>query len=212
MNENKSGRVIIEPHFLPTLEFFCLIMPYDEILLDYHSHYVKQSYRNRTLINTSNGVQTLVVPVTNKNHRTPLLLVHTSETENWRISQWRSIESAYRKAPYFEFYADDLKKVLFGSDSSLVNLNRSILSICLNWLSWEKKIENTTVYVENCDGVDKRDVLNAKSSFESRNLMVPVPYKQVFGEKFVMNLSVLDLIFCCGPGSSEILRRSSSYS
>lgn len=211
MNDLQSGRVLIEPHFLPTLEFFCLIMPYGEILLDYHSHYVKQSFRNRTIINTSNGVQTLVVPVTNKNNRTPLWQVQTSETENRKLSRWRSIESAYRNSPYFEFYSDDLKKILLGSDNSLVNLNRSILAICLDWLSWSKKIENTTGFVENFNGADKRNVLNAKSSFETRSFMVPAPYKQVFGEVFLKNLSVLDLIFCCGPASSEILSKSRFY-
>jgi len=208
MNDLQTGRILIEPHFLPNLEFFCLIMPYDEIILDYHSHYVKQSFRNRTIINTSNGVQTLVVPVTNKNNRTPLHMVQASETENWRISRWRSIESAYRNSPYFEFYADDLKKILLGSDNSLVNLNGSLLEICLGWLSWKKKLESTAGFVENFNGADKRNVLNAKSSFETRNFMVPVSYKQVFGEVFLKNLSVLDLIFCCGPASSDILSKS----
>jgi hypothetical protein len=135
-------------------------------------------------------------------------MVQASETENWRISRWRSIESAYRNSPYFEFYADDLKKILLGSDNSLVNLNRSLLEICLDWLSWKKKLESTAGFVENFNGADKRNVLNAKSSFETRNFMVPVPYKQVFGEVFLKNLSVLDLIFCCGPASSDILIKS----
>jgi hypothetical protein len=208
MPEAQSGRILIEPHFLPTLEFFCLIMPYDVIVLDVHSHYMKQSYRNRALINTSNGAQTLVVPVTNKSNRTPLHEVMTSETENWRISGWRSIESAYRNSPYFEFYADDLKKILLGDEKNLVNLNRSILTVCLNWLAMEKKVECTTGFVETFSGEDKRNVLNAKSSFETRNIMVPVPYKQVFGSVFLKNLSVLDLICCCGPQSTGILHRS----
>lgn len=208
MPDAQTGRILIEPHFLPSLEFFCLIMPYEEIILDVHSHYVKQSFRNRALINTSNGVQTLVVPVTNKSNRTPLYQVVTSETENWRISQWRSIESAYRNSPFFEFYADELKKILTGNEKNLVNLSRSVFSVCLGWLGLDKKVECTNGFAETFSGADKRNFLTAKSSFETRDIMMPVPYKQVFGGTFIRNLSVLDLVFCCGPESTGILRRS----
>lgn len=208
MSETQSGRILIEPHFLPSLEFFCLILPYDEIILDIHSHYIKQSFRNRTLINTANGVQTLIVPVTNKGNRTPLHEVMTSETENWRISAWRSIESAYRNSPFFEFYADDLKKILLSDEKNLSNLTKSVFLMCLEWLGLKKKVAFTTGFVETFSGEDKRNLISAKSSFETRNIIVPAPYKQVFGSVFIENLSVLDLICCCGPDSTAILRRS----
>lgn len=208
MSETQSGRILIEPHFLPSLEFFCLILPFDEIILDIHSHYIKQSYRNRSLINTANGVQTLIVPVTNKGSRTPLHEVMTSETENWRISTWRSIESAYRNSPFFEFYGDDLKKILLGNEKNLSNLNQSILLMCLEWLGLKKSVACTTNFVEAFSGEDKRNIVSPKSSFETREIIVSAPYKQVFGSGFIENLSVLDLICCCGPESTAILHQS----
>ena len=38
--------------------------------------------------------------------------------------------------------------------------------------------------------------------------MTAHPYDQIFGVNFVPNLSVLDLLFCKGPESKDILKLS----
>lgn len=208
-NQHSSvSRVLIEPHYLPTLEFFSAISNFDEIVLDVHSHYVKQSFRNRTMVNSANGPQTLIIPVTKKTNRTPLFQVECDENYRWRLNHWRTIESAYRKAPFFEFYADDIHQILSQKDRQLSSLNINLLSICLKWLGWTKNIILTTEYLQIFDGTDLRDQIHAKIPCFSRAFFKPRIYKQVFGSSFVANLSVLDLIFCTGPHAPDWLMRS----
>ena len=201
--------MLTEPHYLPSLEFFVAVYSYNEIILDIHSHFVKQSSRTRTRINTANGVQSLIIPVTNRTNRTALKDIRILDSSRWRVNHWRSIEAAYRNAPFFEHYSDDLKKVLVDNKSEdLHHLNSGILSICLKWLGWDKKILFTEEYVENFDGLDIRGQLNMKIGWQERSIYSPIPYRQVFGSGFAENLSLIDLIFCTGPEATQILIKS----
>jgi len=56
--------LLIELHFLPCLEYFCLLLSHQKVYLEAHESYVKGSYRNKTRIVTANGIQTLSVPQT----------------------------------------------------------------------------------------------------------------------------------------------------
>jgi hypothetical protein len=203
------SRITIETQYLPTLEFFCAIAKADEIVVEHHEHFVKQSYRNHTFINTANGKEKLVIPLTSKGNRTLMKDVKIDYTLNWRNTQWRTIESAYRKSPYYEHYVDDLQKILFTQHTFLVELNHAMLSMCLNWLGWKKIISETVTHdLTIREGIDMRNVLLSKKPYTTRNFFRPAPYTQVFGKTFVENLSLVDLIFCKGPEAATIVRAS----
>lgn len=203
--------ILIETQFLPSLEFFCAIQDTPEIQIEYHEHFVKQSFRNHTIINTANGIEKLTVPLTSKGNRTLIKDVKIDTSQNWRNNQWRTIQSAYRKSPYYEHYADDFNKILFTPQTFLVDLNSTILSLCLEMLHWERKTTATTAYqVQPMEQVDMRNIILSKRAFSTRSLYKPVSYPQVFGNKFRENLSLLDLIFCQGPMANSILSASSA--
>jgi hypothetical protein len=203
------NRIVIETQYLPSLEFFCVIQPADEIVIEHYEHFVKQSYRSHTFINTANGKEKLVIPLTGKGNRTLIKDVRIDDTLNWRNTQWRTIESAYRKSPYYEHYVDELRKILFTQHNFLVDLNYAMLSMCLHWLGWQKKISVTIAHnLTLADGADMRNVLLSKKSYNIRNFYRPVPYTQVFGKTFVENVSLVDLIFCKGPEAGNLLRAS----
>jgi hypothetical protein len=203
-------RVLIETQYLPTLEFFCAVLDANEIRIEWFEHFVKQSYRNHTFINTANGVEKLTVPLTAKGNRVVMKDVKIDATLNWRNNQWRTIESAYRKSPFYEHYVDDLQKVMFNQHAYLVELNHELLSMCLRWLKWPHKLTVSQSYeLEPNDHIDMRNILLSKKSYKTRSFYKPVPYTQVFGNTFVENLSLVDLIFCRGPEAGAIIRSSS---
>jgi hypothetical protein len=206
-----ANRVLVELHYLPSLEYFCALYTFDEIVFEGLEHMEKQTYRNRCFVNTAQGKKMLTVPLIERHGKvfTKDVLVETGN--KWRNNHWRTIESAYRKAPYFDFYCDELKEILFQGHELLFDLNRDLMSFCLKCIRSQKNISATLTYEttvkENI--FDLRSAISSKKPFSERNYYQARRYYQVFGSEFVSNLSIIDLLFCEGPRASEIIRSSS---
>jgi hypothetical protein len=181
-----------------------------KVRLERHEHYVKQTFRNRCYINTEHGRDVLIVPLTAKHNKVAVADVKVDYGQKWLNNHWRTIESAYGKAPFFEYYSHDLHEVLFKRHSFLYDLNLNLLTLCLKWLRWDVAVEETLSYEKNpADGIlDFRSFITPKKPDNVARVYRPVPYYQVFGNAFVDNLSLLDLIFCSGPEAGRIVRDS----
>jgi len=203
-------RVLIEPHYLPSLEYFCAVLPFDEILLEKHEHFVKQTNRNRCYLNTSQGVVMLTVPLAGKHSKANLKDIRIDHSKKWQNNHWRTIESAYRKAPFFEYYEQPLQQILFKQHEFLFEMNCELLSFCLQNLNLPHHIAETLTYEKTAaeDVIDLRSLIACKKTFSNSVYYQAIPYYQVFGNTFVPNLSVIDLLFCEGPNSKSLLLRS----
>lgn len=202
-------KVCIEPHCFPSLEFFCSIMNSGQLVLEADEHFVKQTYRNRYAIQTAQGVELLVVPLTAKHGKVPLREVQIDYAQKWQNNHWRTIESAYRKAPFFEHYAPDVHQLIYQSHRFLIDFTVPALSFCLKSLRWDKQVLLTSGYEKVRQGeIDCRNQISAKSPCINRPFYQAMPYYQVFGNIFAANLSILDLLFCTGPQASTWLRQS----
>lgn len=202
----------IELHYLPSLEYLCAIYPFDEIQLEKHEHYVKQSFRNRCYINTSQGIQKLIVPLREKHGKISVHEIKIDHQQKWQNNHWRSIESAYRNAPYFEYYSDNLKKIIYETHELLFDLNMNLLSFCLRSIDLSRHLTSTDIFEKQLETYisDLRGKITPKKNFEYRPFYQPTSYQQVFGNTFVNNLSFLDLLFCEGPNSLRIIQSSKS--
>jgi hypothetical protein len=153
----------------------------------------------------------LSVPLAGRHGKILMKDVKVEADNKWRNTHWRTIESAYRKAPFFEFYSDDLKKILFSGHELLFDLNLDLLSFCLQSLRMGIQTAVTLSYeIPTLDARDLRNLISGKKRNYSNDFFHPKPYPQVFGNSFVSNLSVIDLLFCCGPESSQIIKSSFS--
>jgi len=202
--------LLLELHYLPSLEYFCALQPFDQIQLEKCEYYAKQSYRNRCYINTSQGAAMLIVPLTAKHGKTLISDVRIDYNQKWQNIHWRSIESAYRKAPFFEHYADDLKYILYRHHVFLFDLNMELLSFCLKSINFNPALSVSVNYDQDLPTsvFDLRSQINPKKSHLNRQFYKPVAYNQVFGSGFVENLSLIDLLFCEGPRAGLQLRTS----
>ncbi|MEM7362324.1 MAG: WbqC family protein, partial [Bacteroidota bacterium] len=52
---------------------------------------------------------------------------------------------------------------------------------------------------------DKRSFIDPKKDYICSKVYSPTPYRQVFGNIFVPNLSILDLLSCVGPDCGTYL-------
>lgn len=200
----------IELHYLPSIEYFCALHSIDKIELEYHENFRKQSFRNRCYINTSQGQQMLIVPVTEKHGKVSVQEIKIDYKQKWQNNHWRSIESAYRNAPYFEFYSDELRTIIYKNHKLLFDLNIELLSFCLRSLHTKKILIQTESYQKEPESsvLDLRNNVTPKEIFSNRPFYQPIAYQQVFGNTFVPNLSFLDLLFCEGPNALRIIQSS----
>lgn len=202
--------IVVETQYLPNLEYFILLKSSPVIYVEAHEYYERQTYRNRTRILFANGVSDLTIPV--KNGRKKILTkdIQIDNSQNWQKNHWRSIQSSYGKAPFFEYYADGFKAIYQTKYEHLIDFNSDLLSYCLQLLSWKVQIKPTEQFIElqNSDYKHFRSIITPKIEFEERGIYQNVPYQQLFGVKFVPNLSIVDLLFCEGPAANDIITKS----
>ncbi len=203
--------VLIESHYFPSIPYFKAVHGSTKIVLEAHEYFVKQTYRNRCEIMTAQGVEKLVVPLTSKHGKVYSKDVRIDYSQKWLQGHWRTLQSAYGKAPFFEYYCDDLRAILFSKKEFLFDLNLELLTICLKWLKLSPEISESMSYVvDQPDGIlDMRNVISPKKKDLLPSGLNSAPYTQVFGNMFVKNMSLIDLLFCEGPGALEIVRSSS---
>lgn len=203
-------KAVIEAHYLPCMAYFAVIQRFTRVAVEKHEHYVKQSFRNRCYINTEHGKDALIVPLTDKHGKKSIRDIKIDYGQKWVNNHWRSICSAYGKSPFFEYYASDLEKILFSRPAFLYDLNWELLTMCLKWLRSPVILEETLSYRQNIlEGeTDLRSRISVKNQDYINHVYKGQAYRQVFGNAFVGNLSILDVIFCCGPEAGSIIMAS----
>ncbi len=196
------SKFLVELQYLPPVEYFAAIVQHDVLLIEAFENYQKQTYRNRCYINGANNVQILSIPVKKGNQKIKIKEVAINYAEKWPLEHWRSIQSAYGKAPFFEFYASFLEPVYNQKITSLFDFNFNLLTICLEILQIKTQIALTSDYQEK---YNDNLIKDARSSILPSNRTKNSPwcdfttYQQVFGTQFTQNMSIIDLIFCLGP-------------
>ena len=123
----------------------------DLCLIERHDHFIKQTYRNRCVIATTQGSQTLTVPVESPQglriDKTDMKDVRVSDHGSWRHLHWQALQSAYGESPFFEYYADDIRTFFEKKWEYLFDFNLAITYKMCELLDIEPHIELTDEYV-----------------------------------------------------------------
>lgn len=200
--------LVIETQYFPSVQFFTFLVQNKSLCLEKYENYTKQTYRNRCYILGANKVERLTVPVFSAENGQKQLItdVQLDNRQNWQQTHWRSIKSAYGKSPFFPYYADMIETALFLPTETLFQLNENIIKTLLKILATSQNISQTINYTENYQQHYQQNnnspFIDKRNQTETVNAVNFTPYAQVFGNEFVSNLSVLDLIFCKGNYAS----------
>lgn len=189
--------LVIEPHYFPCIQYFAALIGQDQILLETKEHYVKQTYRNRCYINTANKIDRLSIPVHQIANKIPIQDVKIDYSQRWQNIHLRAITSAYSKAPFFDIFIDDIRAIVLKKHNFLIDLNVEILTLCLKYLKLNIPIDITSAYHKEYEN----DVLDLRNKLTPDNQLITAnspTYQQIFGNSFVSNLSIIDLLFCEG--------------
>lgn len=209
-DERNNVIALLDIQYLPCIPYFTAWIKYDNILLESHENFVKQTYRNRCRILTANGIEDLVIPLKRPHRHTPITEIRIDNRQPWPARHWKAIQSAYGKAPWFGHFKDELRENLQSEKQYLAEFNLTIIELCLKFLGIRKKPGMTEKYYKNPPGnyVDLRSEIHPKKKMENLTFYNPVKYIQNFGRDFIGSLSVIDLIFSEGPESFNVLKKT----
>lgn len=202
--------LVIENQYFPCVNYINTLFQFSNIKIEQYETHQKMSFRNRCVVAGSNGVVNLSVPLdSGRNQRQLMRDVRISYSEDWQLQHWRTIESCYNRSPYFEYYRDGVWELLQKRQAFLLDRNLDILDWLKNLLKFTGQVSLTEDYVKNYppDVMDLRNhFLPKKREMQSTGFR----YTQVFEDRigFQSNLSILDLLFCCGPGVKRLLEDS----
>ena len=193
--------ILIHPNYFPNIDQFTQIIKANNILFEVSDNYQKQTFRNRTYIYGANGKLGLFIPVIHTHKQRELFKdVKISYESNWMDLHLKSLQSAYRSSPYFEYFEDDFIKLYSEKEKFLVDFNIKCIKLISNLLDLDLDFKISSEYVEKTnDIIDLRDLSNAR---KEKKIETP-KYIQVFESKhgYLNNLSILDLIFSEGTNS-----------
>jgi len=191
--------------YFGNINYFKTLASERNILIEGKEHFPKQTFRNRFEILTSNGIQSLSIPV-NKINGTKTLTedIEISYLADWRKDHWKAIESAYSSSPYFEHYEMEVHELIYQKENNLLKFNQRIIDRIVKWLEIPSEINFTTEYTfSETSSNDFRETLCSKK----QNYNPQLKYTQVFEsqKEFTENLSILDAIFCLGPMARKLI-------
>lgn len=219
---------IHQSHYLPWLRYFDKIARSDVFIVLDTIQYNKNGWQNRNRIKTAHGPLLLTVPVYEHLGQS-LDEVRIANEIPWARKHLRSIEQAYRNAPFFEEHAGFLRDVYQREWDRLNELNIHMLGYFVAALGIRTRIVRASeldapgmaterlVHLVRAVGGDRYysgayalDSYLDASLFERAGIglelqdwTAPV-YPQRYGP-FVPDLSLLDLLLNCGPHSLAIL-------
>ena len=198
--------ILVHPTYFPTIAQMVAISQAEKVIFEVSGNYQKQSYRTRAYIAHSNGRLLLNVPIKHTGERQKTKDVIIENDFPWQSQQWKSLETAYRTSPFFEFYEDDLYPLFNQPAEKLVDHNLHIFNIICELVELEVATSQTEEYHKNPEAIKNlRYLANAKKETPFQL----TSYKQVFESNhgFLSNLSILDLLFNEGPNTLNYLQQ-----
>ncbi|MBQ8656884.1 MAG: WbqC family protein [Prevotella sp.] len=220
--ERAGGEALLSTTYFGPVQWYQKLCRHERIVLEACESFTKQTYRNRCIIATTNGLQALTVPVEhclsryevrgtsyeNTSNPEPRIKdIRISNHGSWRHQHWNALQSAYSESPFFEYYADDLRPFFERDYEFLYDLNLDIMQKMCELLDIHPAVEESQEWTEAPQSSpfgdaphDFRTAISPKHPTPDTDF-TPRPYWQVFQHKhgFLPNLSILDLLFCKGP-------------
>jgi len=207
-----NDKVLLSIAYLPPIQYFKEIINAKTVVIEKHENYCKQSYRNRCTIYGANGQLPLTIPVEKGNSaKTKISDIKIAYYEKWQNRHWKSIESAYRSSPFFEFYLDEFLPFYTKKFKFLFDFTIQLLQTILTNTGIRADIQFTTEYIKTQNMPDNRNTIHPKISPQYHEYP---KYYQVFAAKhgFIPNLSIIDLMFNTGNQTTDYLsEKTTSY-
>jgi len=221
---------IHQPEYLPWIGFFDRIAKSDIFVILDDVGYQKNGFMNRNKIKNPQGWQWITVPVQGRSPNKKVNEVLINNATNWADVHMRAIYLNYCKAPYYKNYSTFFEETFKKKWDNLGDLDIYLIENVLKFLGIKTKVERssnvavegenterlvnickhfkTTTYLSGPGGKNYMDL----EKFREENIKVVFQefnhpeYAQMFKDRgFIACLSIIDLLFNCGPNSLKII-------
>lgn len=199
---------LLHPCYFGPISMFVALSQADSLAFENEDNYQKQTYRNRMYIYGANGKLSLNIPIKHTGNKTQHQLyreVRIEYDQQWQKQHWKSLQSAYRTSPFFEYYEDDFAPLYEKRPEFLLDFNYQCLEVVSESLQLDLEYRKTEEYFLKpvAPVIDRRNLVDAKVKQDFGF----TPYSQVFEDKcgFIPNLSIVDLLFNEGPNAQSYL-------
>jgi hypothetical protein len=222
---------IHQPNYLPWCGYFYKMQQVDLFVILDDCSFTKSGVTHRVRIRTPQGFRWLTVPVGKK--QVPIVDLSPDQSQDWGIRQWNIIKNSYSKAAFWSEVAIWLKPLLKTRWRTLVELNLEAIGEVAGILGIKTSVVRTSEFPEELkkalgsgsvrnlqicqylgaktyvSGQQARDY-NDEQAFAAAGISLEYvtfnhPIYPQIGEGFIPGLSVIDLLFNCGPKSREVL-------
>ena len=128
--------IILPTTYLGPVEWYrqFMVNP-SEVAIEVMESFPKQTYRNRCTITTPDGPLTLSVPVKRADSKQLTKDVEISYQQKWQHQHWIALVSAYKRTPYFDYYADFFRPFYEQETRFLVDFNEKIHDVIVRLMA-----------------------------------------------------------------------------
>ena len=137
--------IILPTTYLGPVEWYRQFMAHpSEVAIEVMESFPKQTYRNRCTITVpGNGYRvsdigerlTLTVPIKRANSKQLTKDVEISYQQKWQHQHWIALVSAYKRTPYFDYYADFFRPFYEKETKFLVDLNEGLHEVIVRLMA-----------------------------------------------------------------------------
>jgi len=218
-----------QPNFMPWIKLLDKILASDIYVAYDTVQFTKKEFHSRQKIKRINGPNWLSVPVIQNSHQ-KIEAVQIDNQMHWRHKHLGALQQDYRRAKYFDDIYPMVEEIYGHGHRFLVDLNLDLITAFCRYLGSSTRVVRASSLVHEGDNTERVIAVTRNAGGDahltstygtdrkyidwSRLQMAGIPlysqefnhpvYEQLWGD-FVPNLSALDMLFCCGPETKDIL-------
>lgn len=188
--------------YFGTIAFIKSLINEEFFYFDKEQLFQKMTFTNRMIIATAQGPLHLTIPIVGGRDQKKILKdTKISYSNSWAKQHYKALVSSYQRAPFFEFYQQDLEKIYESKPTFLIDF----LFLTHNWV--KKQVKGVWIVkdepIQN-EFLKKNELINEIDQYtlpkNYQKYPQPIIYQQVFQDKvgFLPNISSIDLLLCCG--------------
>lgn len=210
---------VMQPYFLPYIGYWQLINAVDVFVLLDDVNYINRGYINRNNILLNGQPHMFSIPLKKASQNRLISEIKLNFPDRQRHKLLKTVESAYKKAPYFEIIFSLFHEILMHNENDLTSFIENSIIKVLGYLDIQKQLirssdlkkddslKGQARVLEICDKFNATTYINLpggkdlynSGDFATHNIELKFitpnikPYKQ-FESDFVAKLSILDIL------------------